>query len=101
MAGACSGTARLSMPEPFHGIQIRQLYKLFGPKAHAHIEAMRQDMSKAELNARFGVVLGLRNINLDIPAGCIQVIMGLSGSGKSTLIRHINRLIDPTAGQVL
>ncbi|MFR0656788.1 ATP-binding cassette domain-containing protein, partial [Pantoea sp. SIMBA_079] len=32
---------------------------------------------------------------------CIQVIMGLSGSGKSTLIRHINRLIDPTAGEVL
>lgn len=36
-----------------------------------------------------------------MPAGGIQVIMGLSGSGKSTLIRHINRLIDPTSGEVV
>src|SRR5205085_1906556 len=36
----------------------------------------------------------------EMRAGSIQVIMGLSGSGKSTLIRHINRLIDPTAGEV-
>ncbi len=42
-----------------------------------------------------------KDINIEMPAGCIQVIMGLSGSGKSTLIRHINRLIDPTAGEVL
>jgi glycine betaine/proline transport system ATP-binding protein len=46
-------------------------------------------------------VLGLRDINIDMPAGGIQVVMGLSGSGKSTLIRHINRLIDPTAGELL
>ena len=45
-------------------------------------------------------VLGLNNINLDIPEQRIQVIMGLSGSGKSTLIRHINRLIEPTAGAI-
>ncbi|MGY3611366.1 ATP-binding cassette domain-containing protein, partial [Bradyrhizobium sp. Lot11] len=38
---------------------------------------------------------------IEIPSGRIQVIMGLSGSGKSTLIRHINRLIDPTSGEVL
>ena len=35
-----------------------------------------------------------------VKEGEIFVCMGLSGSGKSTLIRHINRLIDPTAGQV-
>jgi glycine betaine/proline transport system ATP-binding protein len=46
-------------------------------------------------------VLALKNINIAMPAGSIQVIMGLSGSGKSTLIRHINRLIDPTVGEVL
>ena len=46
-------------------------------------------------------MLGLSDINIDIPAKRIHVIMGLSGSGKSTLIRHINRLIEPTNGQVI
>ncbi|WP_420962816.1 quaternary amine ABC transporter ATP-binding protein [Brucella sp. IR073] len=83
------------------GITIRNLYKIFGPNPKAHIDAVKAGMSKAELNARHGHVLGLKDINIDMPAGCIQVVMGLSGSGKSTLIRHINRLIDPTAGEVL
>ncbi|MEY8840400.1 ATP-binding cassette domain-containing protein, partial [Cribrihabitans sp. XS_ASV171] len=46
-------------------------------------------------------VLGLRDISIDMQAGEISVIMGLSGSGKSTLIRHLNRLIEPTAGEIL
>jgi glycine betaine/proline transport system ATP-binding protein len=83
------------------GIRIQHLYKIFGPKAASHVEAVKNGMSKADLLKKTGHVLGLRDINLDIPAGSIQVIMGLSGSGKSTLIRHINRLIDPTAGEVL
>ncbi|MFN7093083.1 MAG: glycine betaine/L-proline ABC transporter ATP-binding protein [Allorhizobium sp.] len=85
----------------FDGIKIRHLYKIFGPNAAAHVEAVRNGLSKAELNEKFGHVLGLKDINIEIPSGYIQVIMGLSGSGKSTLIRHINRLIDPTAGELL
>lgn len=85
----------------FDGIKIRNLYKIFGPNAASHIEAVRNGLSKTELNEKFGLVLGLKDINIEMPAGHIQVIMGLSGSGKSTLIRHINRLIDPTAGEVL
>lgn len=85
----------------FGGIKIRNLYKIFGSNGTAYIDAVQNGMSKAELNNQHGHVLGLRNINIEIPSGCIQVIMGLSGSGKSTLIRHINRLIDPTAGEVL
>jgi glycine betaine/proline transport system ATP-binding protein len=85
----------------FDGIKIRNLYKIFGPNAATHVEAVRNGLSKAELNEKFGHVLGLKDINIEMPSGCIQVIMGLSGSGKSTLIRHINRLIDPTAGEVL
>ena len=46
-------------------------------------------------------VLGLNKINLDIRKAKIQVVMGLSGSGKSTLIRHLNRLIEPTSGEIL
>ncbi|NUS68104.1 MAG: glycine betaine/L-proline ABC transporter ATP-binding protein [Ensifer adhaerens] len=85
----------------FGGIKIRHLYKIFGPSAATHVDAVKRGLTKTELNERHGHVLGLRDINIEIPSGCIQVIMGLSGSGKSTLIRHINRLIDPTAGEVL
>jgi glycine betaine/proline transport system ATP-binding protein len=85
----------------FDGIQIRNLFKIFGPDAARHVEKVRNGISKTELNEKFGAVLGLKDINIEMPSGSIQVIMGLSGSGKSTLIRHINRLIDPTAGEVL
>ncbi len=82
-------------------IEIRSLYKIFGAKADDHVEAVKNGMSKAELNTGHGHVLGLRDINITMPGGQITVIMGLSGSGKSTLIRHVNRLIDPTAGEIL
>ncbi len=82
-------------------IQVRDLYKVFGPTPGKFLQAAKDGMSKQELRDVHGHVLGLRNINIDMPAGGIQVVMGLSGSGKSTLIRHINRLIDPTDGEVL
>lgn len=84
-----------------HGIEIRELYKIFGPHGEDYIDLVKAGMTKAELNDKHDHVLGLKDINISMPAGGITVIMGLSGSGKSTLIRHINRLIDPTAGQVL
>jgi glycine betaine/proline transport system ATP-binding protein len=82
------------------GIDIRRLYKIFGENARACLELVERGMSKAELMARHRHVLGLKDVNIHMKPGRIQVIMGLSGSGKSTLIRHINRLIDPTAGEV-
>ncbi|MDE0056804.1 MAG: glycine betaine/L-proline ABC transporter ATP-binding protein [Defluviicoccus sp.] len=82
-------------------VAIRDLYKIFGSDAAAMTEHVRAGMSKDDLLERHGHVLGLKDINLDVEARHIQVVMGLSGSGKSTLIRHINRLIEPTAGEVL
>jgi glycine betaine/proline transport system ATP-binding protein len=82
-------------------IEVKQLYKIFGPNGAAHVDAVKAGMTKAELNEKHGHVLGLKDINISMPAGGIQVVMGLSGSGKSTLIRHINRLIDPTSGELL
>ncbi|MBB4001157.1 quaternary amine ABC transporter ATP-binding protein [Aurantimonas endophytica] len=82
-------------------IQIRNLYKIFGPDDKALVAKVRDGMTKAELLNEHSHVLGLKDINIDMPAGAIQVVMGLSGSGKSTLIRHINRLIEPSAGEVL
>ena len=82
-------------------IEIRNLYKIFGKHPEKYLEAVRSGMDKVELNDKHSHVLGLNNINITMPGGKITVVMGLSGSGKSTLIRHINRLIDPTAGEVL
>ena len=82
-------------------IQIKNLYKIFGPKPKSVLKHVQDGMSKQELLEKHSHVLGLKDINIDIPAKGISVIMGLSGSGKSTLIRHINRLIEPTAGQMI
>lgn len=84
-----------------HSIEVKNLYKIFGPNGKKYIKMVQDGMSKDELNAKHGHVLGLKNINIQMPSAKIQVIMGLSGSGKSTMIRHINRLIEPTAGQVI
>ncbi len=82
-------------------IRIKNLYKIFGNKPDQIMPLVRQGMSKQELLDEHKHVLGLSDINIDIPAKRVHVIMGLSGSGKSTLIRHINRLIEPTNGQVI
>jgi len=81
-------------------LKIKNLYKIFGHKGSSFISSVSNGMSKQELLDKHGHVLGLNDINLDIPEQRIQVIMGLSGSGKSTLIRHINRLIEPTSGEI-
>lgn len=82
-------------------IEVRGIYKIFGRHEKACLDAVQNGMSKQQLLAKNGHALGLRDISLNIEAGSIYVIMGLSGSGKSTLIRHFNRLIEPTAGQIL
>ena len=89
------------MTDTAASIEIRDLCKIFGRTPGRYVDAVRNGMSKTELGKEHRHILGLNNINISMPAGRIQVIMGLSGSGKSTLIRHINRLIEPTAGQVI
>lgn len=42
----------------------------------------------------------LKNINLELPTSGVTAIIGPSGTGKSTLIRCINRLVDPTSGEI-
>ena len=81
-------------------ISINGLYKIFGANPLLALEHVRAGASKTELLDEHQHVLGLQNINVDMHEAEITVIMGLSGSGKSTLIRHLNRLIEPTAGSV-
>jgi glycine betaine/proline transport system ATP-binding protein len=82
-------------------VSIRHLYKIFGEDPEGVLGRVKDGMTKDELMAETNHVLGLNDINVDMREGEITVIMGLSGSGKSTLIRHLNRLIEPTAGEVL
>ncbi len=88
------------MTENGAGIRIGGLYKVFGAGAAAVMPLVHGGVSKQELLEDHGHVLGLRDINISIAPHTTQVIMGLSGSGKSTVVRHINRLIDPTEGEV-
>ena len=81
-------------------IEISGLYQVFGNKAKSVLPMVKAGKSKDEVLAETGHTVGLRDINLDVKRGEIFVIMGLSGSGKSTMIRHFNRLIDPTEGQI-
>ena len=82
-------------------IEVKGLYKLFGNEPEKHMPLVHQGLSKDDILSKTGHTLGLKDINLKIYKGDISVIMGLSGSGKSTLIRHFNRLIDPTEGQIM
>jgi glycine betaine/proline transport system ATP-binding protein len=81
-------------------IAIKGLYKIFGPDPAAALALTKSGMGRGEMLDNHEHVLALAGIDLDIAAGAIHVIMGLSGSGKSTLVRHINRLIEPTAGGI-
>ena len=89
------------MKNPDVLININQLFKIFGNNPIKSLELVKNGVGKDELLEKSNAVLGLNNINLNINKGQIQVIMGLSGSGKSTLIRHLNRLIEPTSGEII
>lgn len=82
-------------------IRMRHVTKIFGDDPQRAMELLAGGKSKADVQAETGCVVGLDNVSLDIRRGQIYVVMGLSGSGKSTLIRHVNRLIEPTSGEIL
>ena len=83
-------------------IEALNVWKVFGERAEEALQAIQQDsLHKAEVLERFGAVVAVRNVSFSVEKGEIFCIMGLSGSGKSTLVRHINRLIQPTDGQIL
>jgi len=82
-------------------ISLKHVWKVFGPKADEAMAAIRSEgLTKPEILKRFNCVVGVQDANIDVAYGEIFCIMGLSGSGKSTLIRHVNRLIEPTAGTI-
>ena len=82
-------------------IEINNIYKIFGPNPEQVLPMVKEGATKEQVLEETDHTVGLDNVSLSIKEGEIFVCMGLSGSGKSTLIRHINRLIDPTSGQVI
>ena len=82
-------------------IEINNIYKIFGDDPDSVMDMVKNGSTKDEVLEQTGHTVGLDNVSLNIEEGETFVCMGLSGSGKSTLIRHLNRLIDPTAGEIL
>ena len=82
-------------------IEINNVYKIFGNNPKSVLPMVKDGANKDEVLEKTGHTVGLDNVSLKIEEGETFVCMGLSGSGKSTLIRHLNRLIDPTDGEVL
>lgn len=100
--GKLSGGRRDCLTEPApEVVALRGVWKIFGDRAQEALQAARgQAMAKAEILARFNCVLGVADADLSVRRGEIFCVMGLSGSGKSTLVRLVNRLLDPTSGEV-
>ncbi len=82
------------------GLEVKDLWKIFGPKADKIIGTDDANLSRADLKAKTGCVMGVKDVSFDVAPGEVFVVMGLSGSGKSTLVRCLTRLIEPTAGTI-
>jgi glycine betaine/proline transport system ATP-binding protein len=82
-------------------VKLDDVWKIFGTRADEAMQAVCDEgLTKPEVLERFGCVVGVQNASFEVARGEIFCIMGLSGSGKSTLVRHVNRLIEPTAGTI-
>ncbi len=82
-------------------IEVKNVYKIFGNDPPSVLQMVKDGGTKEEILDKTGHTVGLDNVSISVEEGETFVCMGLSGSGKSTLIRHLNRLIDPTDGEVI
>jgi len=81
-------------------IEVKNVYKIFGENPQKILPMVQEGATKEKILEETGHTVGLDNVSINVEEGETFVCMGLSGSGKSTLIRHINRLIDPTSGEI-
>ena len=83
-------------------IEIKNVWKIFGNNSKEALNAIQNEhISKQEALEKYNSVIGVSDVSFNVKKGEIFCVMGLSGSGKSTLVRHINRLLEPTSGQIL
>lgn len=81
-------------------VKVEHLTKIFGKKKQQALAMVKEQRSKNEILEKTGATVGVYDVNFEVNEGEILVIMGLSGSGKSTLIRLLNRLIEPSGGDI-
>ncbi len=81
-------------------VRVEHLTKIFGKKKQQAFAMIQEQRSKNEILEKTGATVGVYDVNFEVNEGEIFVIMGLSGSGKSTLIRLLNRLIEPSGGDI-
>lgn len=82
-------------------IQVKNVYKLFGPQPQRALQMLDQGKTKDQILKRTKTAVGVVDASFDVYEGETLVIMGLSGSGKSTLVRCLNRLHEPTSGEIV
>ncbi|ARF16138.1 glycine betaine/L-proline ABC transporter ATP-binding protein [Sporosarcina sp. P3] len=82
-------------------IEVKNLTKIFGSPALQGLKMLEDGHTKPEILKKTGMTVGVNKAAFQVKTGEVFVIMGLSGSGKSTLIRLVNRLIEPTSGEIL
>ena len=82
-------------------IEVNNVYKIFGTDPIDVLPQVKEGATKEVVLEETGHTVGLDNVSISVEEGETFVCMGLSGSGKSTLIRHLNRLIDPTDGEII
>ncbi|WP_428236981.1 quaternary amine ABC transporter ATP-binding protein [Gracilimonas sp.] len=82
-------------------ITVKNLFKIFGKNPGKAFPLIEEGKSKDEILNETGNTIGINNASFEVKEKEMFVIMGLSGSGKSTVLRCLNRLIEPTKGQVL
>lgn len=82
-------------------IEVNNLTKIFGTQPLQGLKRLEDGEKKDQILKETGMTVGVNKASFTIKTGEVFVIMGLSGSGKSTLIRLVNRLIEPTSGEIL
>src|SRR5699024_7263309 len=81
-------------------IKVENLTKIFGRRTNEAKKLLAENKAKDEMKEKTGMTVGVNQANFEVKQGEVFVIMGLSGSGKSTLVRMLNRLIEPTMGDI-
>ena len=80
---------------------VKNLIKVFGSHPDKAVNMLKKGMSKKDILKETGMTIGVNDVSFTVKPGEIFVVMGLSGSGKSTILRCLNRLIEPSSGNIV
>src|ERR687893_1251391 len=81
-------------------IRVEDCSVVFGRRTRQALEMRRSGKNKAEVERETGSTIGVFDANFEVYRGEIFVVIGLWGRGKPTRLRVINRLIEPTEGEI-